>query len=74
MQYRRADTKGGTYFTLNLLDRKKAVLTDEMDKLGSSLNNVKKEHPFQLLALFLFVGLLLGFVPHPNLRWACRLG
>jgi len=37
MQYRRANIKGGTYFfTINLANRKKTLLTDEFDKLRSS--------------------------------------
>ncbi len=77
MQYRRADTKGGTYFfTLNLLDRKKTVLTDEMDKLRSSLNKVKKEHPFQLNAMVVLPDHLHALLTLPlddndySTRWA----
>ncbi len=34
MEYRRADIKGGTYFfTVNLAERKRTLLTDEMDTL-----------------------------------------
>ena len=52
MQYRRADTKGGTYFfTLNLADRKKTLLTNEIDSLRLVINRVKKKHPFQLNAM-----------------------
>ena len=52
MQYRRADTKGGTYFfTVNLADRKMTLLTDEIDKLRLIINKVKKKHPFQLNAM-----------------------
>ncbi len=37
MRYRRANIKGGTYFfTINLANRKKMLLTDEFDKLRSS--------------------------------------
>ena len=52
MHYRRANIKGGTYFfTVNLAERKKTLLTDEIDILRSILNKVKKEHPFQLNAM-----------------------
>jgi putative transposase len=52
MHYRRANIKGGTYFfTLNLADRKKTLLTDEIDNLRATINSVKKNHPFQINAL-----------------------
>ena len=52
MQYRRADVKGGTYFfTVNLADRKQTLLVDEFEKLRLVINNVKKQHPFQLDAM-----------------------
>lgn len=52
MQYRRADVKGGTYFfTVNLADRKRTLLVDEFEILRLVINNVKKQHPFQLDAM-----------------------
>ncbi|NOR71317.1 MAG: transposase [Methylomarinum sp.] len=52
MQYRRANIKGGTYFfTVNLAERNKALLTDNIDILRNVLNQVKKQHPFQLDAM-----------------------
>ncbi|MCW8830702.1 MAG: transposase [Gammaproteobacteria bacterium] len=52
MRYRRADIKGGTYFfTVNLADRKQTLLIDEFEKLRLIINNVKKQHPFQLDAM-----------------------
>ena len=52
MRYRRANIKGGTYFfTINLANRKKTLLTDEFDKLRSSFNHVKRYHPFLLDAM-----------------------
>jgi len=52
MRYRRADIKGGTYFfTVNLAERNKTLLVDEIDKLRNSINKVKKQHPFKLDAM-----------------------
>ncbi|NOQ15249.1 MAG: transposase [Methyloprofundus sp.] len=52
MRYRRADIKGGTYFfTVNLAERQKTLLIDEIDLLRTSINKVKREHPFQLDAM-----------------------
>ncbi|MDT8372309.1 MAG: transposase [Gammaproteobacteria bacterium] len=52
MRYRRADVKGGTYFfTVNLADRKQTLLVDEFETLRSVINNVKKQHFFQLDAM-----------------------
>jgi len=52
MQYRRANIKGGCYFfTVNLLERKKTLLVDEIDQLRCVLNKVKQDHPFQLDAM-----------------------
>ena len=52
MRYRRADVKGGTYFfTVNLAERNKTLLVDEIDALRNSLNKVKQQHPFILDAM-----------------------
>jgi putative transposase len=52
MRYRRATTKGGTYFfTLNLLNRQSTLLVDEFDHLRSVINKVKQQHPFKLDAM-----------------------
>ena len=52
MQYRRADVKGGTYFfTVNLAERQKTLLVDEMNILRDIINKVKKQHPFKLDAM-----------------------
>ncbi len=49
MRYRRADVQGGIYFfTVNLAERKKTILVDEIDKLKSSILKVKKYHPFEI--------------------------
>ena len=49
MRYRRADVDGGTYFfTVNLAERKRTLLIDEIDKLKSTIAKVKKDHPFKI--------------------------
>jgi len=49
MQYRRSDIKGATYFfTVNLANRKIALLVDEFEKLRLAMNKVKTHHPFIL--------------------------
>ena len=51
MRYWRADVKGGAYFfTVNLAERNKMLLVDEIDALRNSLNKVK-QHPFILDAM-----------------------
>lgn len=52
MQYRRANVAGGTYFfTVNLAERNKTLLVDEIDHLRDVINLVKKRHPFVLDAM-----------------------
>lgn len=52
MKYRRADTKGGTYFfTVNLAERHKTLLVDHIDVLRDVINGVKQRHPFKLDAM-----------------------
>jgi len=52
MQYRRAHIKGGTYFlTVNLAERKRSLLVEEIDKLRNTIATVKKRHPFKLDAI-----------------------
>ena len=77
MEYRRADIKGGTYFfTVNLAERKRTLLTDEMDTLRIVLNRVKKQHPFQLNAMVVFPDHLHALLTLPlddndySTRWA----
>ena len=44
--------KGGTYFfTVNLAERDKTLLVDEIDTLRNVTNNVKRQHPFKLDAM-----------------------
>lgn len=77
MEYRRADIKGGTYFfTVNLAERKRTLLTDEMDTLRIVLNRVKKQYPFQLNAMVVLPDHLHALLTLPlddndySTRWA----
>ena len=77
MEYRRADIKGGTYFfTVNLAERKRTLLTDEIDTLRIVLNRVKKQHPFQLNAMVVLPDHLHALLTLPlddsdySTRWA----
>ncbi len=52
MQYRRDDTKGGTwFFTVNLAERHKNTLVDEIDILRKVMNKVKQQYPFKVDAM-----------------------
>ena len=52
MRYRRADTKGGTYFfTVNLAERKNTLLVDKIDALRDVMNKVKKQYLFKIDAI-----------------------
>ena len=50
--YRRYRVKGGTYFfTVNLVERKRKLLTEHIDLLRDAFRTVKKVHPFQIDAI-----------------------
>ena len=52
MQYRRANTAGGTYFfTVNLAERDKTLLVDHIDDLRTAFKKVKTTHPFIIDAI-----------------------
>lgn len=52
MQYRRANTPGGTYFfTVNLAERQRMLLTEYIEILRSAIRAVKHRHPFQIDAI-----------------------
>jgi putative transposase len=52
MQYRRTFIDGGTYFfTVNILERNKSLLTDHIDLLKQSIQTVKSRHPFAIDAM-----------------------
>jgi len=52
MRYRRADVAGATYFfTVNLAERHRTLLTDHIDTLRTAMRDVKQWHPFHIDAL-----------------------
>jgi putative transposase len=52
MQYRRANVKGGTYFfTVNLAERGRSLLVDEIDTLRNVVAGVIKRHPLTIDAI-----------------------
>jgi len=52
MQYRRAKTPGGTYFfTVNLLERQRALLVQHIAVLRTVVHQVKVAHPFHIDAM-----------------------
>lgn len=49
MRYRRAAGAGGTYFfTVNLADRDRALLTDHAAVLRDAIRTVKIRHPLEI--------------------------
>jgi putative transposase len=49
MKYRRANIPGGTYFfTVNLADQDRTLLTDHADTLRQVMREVQRNHPFQV--------------------------
>jgi len=52
MHYRRADVAGGSYFfTVNLAERDRTLLTDRVEVLRAVLREVKRRHPFHIDAM-----------------------
>lgn len=52
MRYRRADIAGGTYFfTVNLAERKRRLLVENVDALRTVIQKVKATHPFHIDAM-----------------------
>jgi putative transposase len=52
MHYRRTDVAGATYFfTLNLAERYRTLLTDHITTLRTVIRGVKQRHPFHIDAL-----------------------
>ena len=50
--YRRLLIPGGQYFfTVNLLDRRQELLTDNIDVMRNAYGNVQHRHPFETLAI-----------------------
>ena len=51
-EYRRYRLKGGTYFfTVNLAERKRKLLTDQIDALRGAFREIKQAHPFRIDAI-----------------------
>jgi hypothetical protein len=51
MWYRRALIEGATYFfTVNLAERSTRLLVDRVDNLRESVRDVRKAHPFEIVA------------------------
>jgi putative transposase len=49
MQYRRSNLKGGTYFfTVNLAERHRGLLVENVDFLRTAVKSVKQRHPFDI--------------------------
>ena len=52
MRYRRSDIKGACYFfTVNLAQRNKSTLTDNIEHLRSVVTQVREKHPFEIEAM-----------------------
>ena len=52
MRYRRSKTPGAIYFfTVNLADRKQALLTEHIEDLRAVMKSVKQHHPFTIDAM-----------------------
>jgi len=50
--YRRCRINGGTYFfTVNLVNRNRSLLTEHIDTLRESFRVVKEAHPFEIDAI-----------------------
>jgi putative transposase len=51
-EYRRYRVKGGTYFfTVNLAERKRKLLTEYIDALRGAFREIKQAHPFRIEAI-----------------------
>ncbi len=52
MQYRRVNIPGACYFfTVNLAERNKTLLTDHIDELRAAFATIKQNHPFKIDAI-----------------------
>jgi putative transposase len=86
MRYRRAYVTGGTYFfTVNLAERRRTLLTDHVDVLRSVMRKVKTRHPFDIDAMAVLPDHLHALWTLPKndcdypksrmlIKTACRLG
>lgn len=52
MRYRRAQATGGTYFfTVALAERQATLLTDQVAQLRTTFAEVRRRHPFEIVAI-----------------------
>jgi putative transposase len=52
MRYRRTNVAGGTYFfTVNLAERHRTLLTDHIATLRAVMRGVRQRHPFHIDAM-----------------------
>ena len=75
MRYRRANIAGATYFfTVNLADRKSALLTAQIDKLRTAVRLVQSRHPFEIPAMVILPDHLhaLWVLPPDDANFATR--
>jgi putative transposase len=76
MHYRRTDVAGATYFfTINLAERHRTLLTDHVATLRTVMRGVKQRHPFHIDALVILPDHLHCIITLPEgdadypLRW-----
>ncbi|MDH5571151.1 MAG: transposase [Gammaproteobacteria bacterium] len=77
MRYRRTDIKGGTYFfTVNLAQRNKTLLVDNVNILRDVMNKVKQRHPFKVEAMVILPDHLhaIWTLPQTDKDYATRWG
>ena len=75
MRYRRANTANATYFfTVNLAERNKSLLTENIDLLRTVMRKVKQRHPFIIEAMVILPDHLhaLGTLPEGDANFAMR--
>ena len=77
MHYRRSNVAGGTYFfTLNLAERHRTLLTDHVEVLRNVMRSVKRRHPFHIDAMVILPDHLHALLTLPTAdadyptRWA----
>jgi putative transposase len=74
-EYRRYRIKGGCYFfTVNLAERKQALLTENIELLRDSFRMVKERHPFALDAIVILPEHLhaIWTLPDSDEDFSCR--
>ncbi len=74
-EYRRYRTKGGCYFfTVNLAERKQALLTEKIELLRESFRIVKDRYPFNIEAIVILPEHLhtIWTLPEADDNFSCR--